>query len=249
MAEMFPGADGRRRVTGARTFALAVLIMMVAAGCRDSTVYTLASPPAGPPGIVFAPGDSLTFDSWALDDFGDRIPSSLTGVLWRVADTGGTAAGRSRVTTVIEGTAPGFPPLPPDTLLFQFRADGDIFQYAFLAKSVLRRESRVITPQWDRIAAFSLPAGGIWTVGAQDSAGTDLVQGRVLDDQSYFSISVNGVEMLFRGYSATMVGTNYQYGLSIAVAPPAVLVLREEPGPMRNGRLQLVNMLRLHTWP
>lgn len=248
--EPIPGADGWRRANVVHVSALFIILMFTGvAGCRDSTVDSSAPGMSGPPVITFSPGDSLTFDSWALDGFGNRILSTQTSILWRIVDTGGTALGRSRITTIVEQAGPGAPPVPPDTLLFQFRADGDIYQYGFLARFVLRRERRTIPSAWDRIAAFSLPIGGLWIVGALDSAGTDLVQGRVLDDNSYFSLGVNGVETLFRGYSTTMVGTNYWYGLTIAAPPPAVVVQREEPGSGYNGQLRILNALRVHGWP
>jgi len=241
------GADGWRRRTVAHASALTFLVLL--AGCRESAVDAFEPGTTGPPVILFARGDSLTFDAWALDGFGDRILSSQTSVLWRVVDTGGTVLGRTRVTTIIEQAAPGAPPVVPDTLLFQFRADGDIYQYAFLARSVLRRESRTIPPAWDRIGAFSFPVGGLWTVGAQDSAGTDLVQGRILDDRSYFSFKVNGVETLFRGYSASLAGTNYLFGFTVAAPPPAMVIQREEPGAAHNGQLRILNALRVHGTP
>lgn len=250
MADPRTEAGRWRRKSVAHGSAFVVLFMLCAAsGCRDTTVDSASGVPSGPPVVTFSPGDTLIFDAWALNGFGDRIPSSQTSVLWRVVDTGGTAAGRTRITTIIEQAGPGAPPIRRDTLLFQFRADGDIWQYGFLARSVLVRENRTIPYAWDRIAAFSLGAGGIWIVGTQDSAGTDAVQGRVLDDRSFFSVSVNGVETLFRGYSVTLVGTNYEYGFTIAAPPPAMVVQQEDPGPVRNGRLRILNTLKVHGWP
>lgn len=247
MVELFPGADGWRRANVAHASALFILVLLSGiAGCRDSAVDSSAPGTSGPPVIRFSPGDSLTFDSWALDGFGNRILSTQTSILWRIADTGRTILGRSGITTIIEQSGPGAPPVPPDTLLFQFRGDGDIYQYGFLARSVLRRERRTIPSAWDKIAAFSLSVGGVWNVGAVDSAGADLVQGRVLDDVSYFSFSVNGVETLFRGYSVTLVGSSYWFGLTVAAPPPAIVVQREEPGSGYNGQLRILNALRIH---
>jgi hypothetical protein len=250
MADPLREAGWWRRHFVAHGSAFFIFVMVVGAtGCRDTTVDSSATVPGGPPVVTFVPGDTLIFDSWALNGFGDRIAASQTSVLWRVVDTGGTAAGKTRITTIIEQAGPGAPPIRPDTLMFQFRSDGDIYQYGFLARSVRIRENRIIPFAWDRIAAFSLPAGGTWIVGAQDTGGTDLVQGRVLDDRSFFSVSVNGVETLFRGYSVTMVGTNYEYGFTIAAPPPAMVVQQEDPGPVRNGRLRILNTLRVHGWP
>jgi hypothetical protein len=229
--------------------AILVLFLLTLPACRESSVDTSAPVPPATPVLRFSPGDSLTFDTWSLNDFGDRILSTQASLLWRVVDTGRVTAGQQNVTVIIAQAAPGSPPILPDTLLFRFGANGDVFQYGFLFRSVLRREQRTIPRAWDRIGAFSLAAGNVWTVGAQDSAGTDLVQGRIIDDQSYFSAAINGVQTLFRGYSAGLAGTNYEFGCTVAGSPPAMVVEREESGPSSTGTLQILNSLRLRNWP
>ena len=230
-------------------YASLVLFLLILPACRESAVDAFAPVPIATPVIRLSPGDTLTFDTWSLNEFGDRVPGTQASLMWRVVDTGSVAAGQPNVTVIIAQAAPGSPPIGRDTLLFRFGADGDVYQYGFLYRSVLRRQHRTIPQAWDRIGAFSLSSGSVWTVGAQDSAGTDLVQGRILDDQSYFSASINGVQTLFRGYSASLVGTNYDFGLTIAGSPPAMVVEREETSPSAAGTLLILNTIRLHNWP
>jgi len=241
-------ADTQRPVPGACVSALVVLLLLATGGCRNSAADAGSDSTPGPPRIVLSVGDSLTFDSWALDEFGDRIFSTFTKTVWRVIAVGGTYAGAAGVTTIVERAAPGSPPVPNDTLYFQLQANGDIAQYGFVARIVKLRGGRTLVATWDRIAAFSLPGGSSWTVGAKDSAGTDFIYGRVVDGTEYFSANVNGVETLFRGNSVTMVGTDYQYMLSISAAPPCFTRLHEESTGATRGFLRVLSALYVAGW-
>jgi hypothetical protein len=197
--------------------------------------------------IVFSVGDSLTFHVWALDDFGGAVASSLTQVVWRVIAVDDQFAGLSNVTTFVEQPSPGGLSLPVDTLHFQFRSDGDVFRYGFLAAEMKRREGRELVPGWDRIGAFSLPANGTWIVGTTDSAGANILVGTIPDAGEYYSATVNGVGTVFRGYSAVLEGIDLEFTLAVSDSPPAIVLLREETTSSVKGIMRLLTGVNIHS--
>jgi len=235
-------ADRHRPVAGVCGSALVILMLLGGGGCRDNSAGPL-TPHAHPPVVILAVGDSLLFNTWGLDIYGDPLPGSYARTLWHVTAVADSFAGRQGVTTVLESAFPA-PPTPlVDTLHFAFMANGDIYQFGFLALAVKRGGGPTIRPVWDRIAALSLPIDATWVVGPRDSAGGDFVQGFFEGQNDYFSTSVNGVNTLCRGYTVTMTGTDLSCALTVTDAPSAVLVFEQDATSSATGLLRILSSL------
>jgi hypothetical protein len=218
----------------------------VIAGCRDNGTGPSAGSGQIVAGLVFAPGDTLTFDAWALDSFNYEIPASHTTPFWKVIAVRDSFAGAGGVTSIGEYPAPGTVPPRADTLRFRFLPSGEIYQYGFIANLVRRREGVRLVPSWDRIAAFSLPTNSTWNVGTADSAGTDTVRGTVKGDQGYFIAALNGVQTAFHSYGVTLISLDIDYTLLVSDSPPAVLLLENLSTPNGNGYVWFLAALRKH---
>ncbi len=228
---------------GACAGALLFIFLLQLAGCRDNGTDPGAQFPQTVMGLVFAPGDSLIFDAWDLDPYNDVNTASHTNPLWKVLSLAGSYAGAAGVTTIAEYPRTG---ANPDTLRFQFLSSGDIFQYGFIAGAVRRRDSVLLAPSWDRIAAFSLQTNAVWTVGPADSSGLDLLRGTVKGDQGYFPVVVNGVRTILHGYEVSLSSYDIDCTFIVSDSPPAVLVLQELSTPNVNGYLRTLSSLTKH---
>jgi hypothetical protein len=214
-------------------------ILLVFAGCRENATVLTGSDVAEVP--KFSAGDSLLFDAWDLDSFGYPVTSSRKVVIWCVASVTDTVAGATGVTTVIE-SADG---TQNDTLRFQFRTDGTVYQYGYLAKVVLRREHIQRVSQWDLLADAGRGTGSGWFVGMLDSAGMYPVYG-TLEGSSYFSAAINGTPMVFSGVTAALEGENFIAEVSFSSNPPTVLRLFEEASSGAQGFLRSLSSARIH---
>ena len=233
-------------MSGARTLRAALLLAGVLAllpGCRDNG--TGPAQQTGPlvGALAFSVGDTLTFDAWLIDTYGYVIDSSHTTPLWRVQGTADFYAGAAGVTTMLEFPFPGAPARLADTLRFQFLSSGDIFQFGFIADAVHATTGALLSPRWDRIAAFSLPTNAVWNAGTADSAGLDTLKGTVLGDQGYFLAADNGVRTAFHGYGAGLSSQTIECTVAFSGDPPAVLLVREESPFGTNGRLLILSAL------
>jgi hypothetical protein len=206
------------------------LSALLALSCRDLG----SGPPAGAttPVVKLAAGDTLRFDSYSVDAYGYTIPQSHREVTWAVVSTGGSFMGKTGVTTVEQG--PPAEPLStaPDTLRFRFLENGDIEQFGYLAEAARRRDSVVLVPQWDRIAAFSLGTGGGWEVGTIDEDSIDLVRGTVTDYEDYVTLRFNGVSLIVRAYTVSLSASTFYAEVSVAESPgiPVRLAANAVPG-------------------
>ena len=214
-------------------------LLLVFSGCRESATVLTGSEGVETP--KFSSGDSLLFDAWDLDSFGYLITSSHKVVIWYVASITDTVAGATGVTTVIESADS----TQNDTLRFQFRTDGTVYQYGYIAGVVMRREHVRRIPQWDLLADAGHGTGSGWFVGTLDSAGMDPVYG-TLEGSSYFSATINGLPMVFSGVTASLEGDNYIAELSFSANPSTVLRLFEESEPGTNGFLRTLSSARIH---
>ena len=78
----------------------------------------------------------------------------------RVEAAGVPAFGMADVVSVVDSTlADSTGRWTVDTLFFHFAADGDVYQFGFVAGVVSLLEGEHIAPAWDRIAAFSAGTG------------------------------------------------------------------------------------------
>jgi hypothetical protein len=231
---------------GAWASALLVVFLSQAGGCRDNGAGPSPGSLQAVTGLVFAPGDSLVFDTWDLDAYGSLVGTSHTNPIWRVSGVSDAFAGAGNVTSITEYPDPGAFPARSDTLHFQFLPSGDIYQYGFIAGVVARREGVHLVPAWDRIAAFSLPTNATWAVGAADSGGTDVLRGTVLGDQGYFITVLNGVRTVFHGYGVSLSSLDLNYTIVVSDIPPGVLLVREESTPLANGFLRYLASVTTH---
>jgi len=234
-------------VRGARRLRTAAALLAAclagAGGCRDNGTGPLqqTGPLVAP--LAFTAGDTLTFDAWPLDSYGYPIESAHMTPFWRVLSTGALYAGAAGVTTVVEFSSPNVPSTLQDTLRFRFLPSGDIEQFGYIARVVQAVTGAVLAAGWDRIAAFSLPTNGVWTVGVADSAGGDTLRGTVLGDQGYFVAGYNGVRTAFRGYGVELTSQTLDCTIVFSGAPPAVLFIREESPLGTGGRLMVMSAL------
>jgi len=244
-------SDGRRAPrllprAGACAGALLFVLLFLAEGCRDNGTGPSVQSPLTVSGLVFAPGDTLTFDTWGLDPYNYTIPASHVSESWSVSAVKDSFAGAGNVTSIVELPAPGGFPAGADTLHFRFLPSGDIYEYGFIANVLRRREGVSVPPAWDRIAAFSLPTNAVWSVGTVDSGGTDTLRGMVMGDQQYFIAVLNGVRTAFHGYGVSLSSLDIDYTLVVSDNPPAVLLLQELSTPVANGFLWNLASLRKH---
>ena len=226
--------------------ALLFLLLAPMTGCRESGTGPSGAPAQTVAGLVFAPGDTLLFDAWNYDAYNELVPSSHTAPLWRVQSVNDTWAGAAGVTSISEFSPPEEKPGTTDTLRFRFLANGDIEEYGFIARVVLRREGVRLAPSWDRIAAFSLPTTATWTVGTADTAGQDTLRGTVSGDEQYFIAVLNGVKTVFHGYGVTLSSLDLEYTIIVSDVPSAFLVIEEASTPLANGFLLNLASLTKH---
>jgi hypothetical protein len=215
-------------------------------GCRDNGTGPGSQAMQTVAGLVFAPGDTLIFDGWDLDPYNYAVGTSHSTPLWKVLTVGDSYAGQGSVTSILESPPPGASSPKTDTLRFRFLPSGDIYEFGFIAGVVERREGTRLAAGWDRVAAFSLPTNGTWTVGAVDSAGSDTLRGTVVGDQGYFIATLNGVRTVFHGYEVSLVSLDIDYTLVVSDLPPAVLVIQELSTPVANGYLRTLASLTKH---
>ncbi len=204
--------------------------------CRDGT-----DPPLTPGAIAFhpafAPGDVYEYDAILISEFGYYLPSTRSRATQRILSTGGTFAGFTGVTTVLDSTV-----LLRDTtatvqeFMLAQSADGDLYRFGLLAE-IARVTGLPVPPRrWDRIAAFSQGIGGSWVVGSLDSAGRETVYGSFTGSGGMVSANINGVQTLFSCYQVSIFiggGTNYIF--QVSDSPPAFARYILEPGDSTKG--------------
>jgi len=244
-------SDGRRALrvlprAGACAGALLFVLPWMAEGCRDNGTGPSVQSPLTVSGLLFTPGDTLTFDAWGLDPYNYIIPASRLTERWSVSAVKDSFAGAGNVTSIVEFPALGISPPRADTLHFRFLSSGDIYEYGFIANVLSRREGVRLQPSWDRIAAFSLPTNGTWAVGTVDTVGTDTLRGTVMGDQQYFIAGLNGVQTAFHGYGVSLSSLDIDYTLIVSDSPPAILLLQELSTPVANGFLWNLTSLSKH---
>ncbi|MBI5473365.1 MAG: hypothetical protein HY961_13555 [Ignavibacteriae bacterium] len=200
------------------------------------------------PPFRFLSGDSFTFDNWLVDYTG-RIPSSYFRNSWTVVDTGATVFGRTPVTMVIDSTFETSGNLARrDTLYFQFTPSGDIYQYGFLKNLIAQRETLTIAPQWDRIAAFSLPREESWVIARFDSSvgarTPETVYGRILEAQEYVGVKLNDVLQAVLAYRIEILGPRLNYTLWLASSPTAIAKAFDDSSILRYATLRELASMR-----
>lgn len=204
--------------------------------CRDGSDTPL-TPQAIAFHPAFSPGDVYEYDALLISEFGYYLPSTRGRAKQRVLSTGGTFAGFSGVTTVLDSTV-----LLRDTtatvqqFLLAQSADGDLYRFGLLAEIARTTGLPVPPKRWDRIAAFSQGIGASWVVGSLDSAGQERVYASFAGGEEMVSANINGVQTLFSCYQVSVYiagGTDYIF--LVSDSPPAFPRYILEPGDNTKG--------------
>ncbi len=216
---------------------LLLLLSALVEACRDGETTPITTQPPIEFTLGFTTGTQFSYTTWTLTA-GYPLPDKNTISSWRVLGTGGVYQGRSNVTAIADSGDTSFTGRVVDTLYLASSPTGDLSMYGFLARIAKRRYGQDLPPHWDVIASFSLGTSGLWTVGALDSAGQDLVYGSMAGASDYYSASVDGVTEAFPTYRVDLTGMTFAYSLWFSNAPNAIVQLVEEPEVNLNGQLQ-----------
>ncbi len=195
-----------------------VFLLCLAGGCRQDAPVQLEGQQS-PTLLAWHPGDTFSFLTWAIDQYGLEIGSSQCVSVRRVLQTGVTAWGVGDVTVMLDSIAlPGAPPRL-DTLYFYQTPEGDLWQYGLLASINRRYNGTSAPPAWDRLAALSLGVNGIWTAGQADTASN--ITGAASDVSSPWAAVINGASVAFKAERIELYGPlNFGYTIVLSTAPP-----------------------------
>jgi hypothetical protein len=118
-----------------------------------------------------------------------------------------------------------------DSLLFHVDAAGDVYQYGFVAW-VAGRETVNVTPQWDRIAAFSLPPGSSWLIGIIDSTRPDRrresIWGSTATTAEYVSATVNGIQTVLNATRVELSTADQSLNMTMWMSTAPLAIARVE---------------------
>lgn len=224
----------RRRASLRRVIHLlrngALLLLLWGSGCREDTPVNI--PPAVDLTLHMIAGSSYEYDTWRLDFYGFRIPSTLSRRSLTVTDTGVVFGGFSHVVRAVDSVfvalRPGEDTLDHvDSVYLRVASNGDVFWYGFLATLMEKREGSIIERRWDLLASPSAGTAG-WSVGTTDSAASETAFGRFFADQELIAVSVNGVSRAVSAYRVEITSPRLEFTLWIAETPPGFLRFREE---------------------
>jgi len=173
-------------------------------------------------------GSYYSYDNWVLYPDGSFIPGSQFRTSWEVIDTDAVAMGFSGVTDVREST---FVPTETatDSLVrirhryFRTSAEGDVFEYGFVARLLQDRDSIQVPSVWDKLLSPSSGLDVPWTVETSDSPSVGTIEGRFFPQLETVEDSINGVAMGVLAYHAEIDGTDLTFGLWVGGSPPAFL--------------------------
>jgi hypothetical protein len=121
--------------------------------------------------------------------------------------------------------------VPPDTLRFRFLDNGDIEQFGYLSSLALGRDSVILAPQWDRIAALSLGTAGNWTLGPISADSTDLVAGTVTEHQNYVTLRINGVPRIVPATTVALTASLFYAEVSVSQNPGSIVRMVVDAAP------------------
>ena len=227
---------------------LPFLFLLTVGSCREDR------PPVGSSSsIPFrwkpAVGDYAVYDNWQLDSYGFKISNSRFRSSRTVADTAARRFGYFPVLVFVDslfGTmaAGGDTLVRTDTLLFYASPDGEIFQYGFLASLLRAHMGLTLTPQWDRMSAFSLGSPSSWTVGYADSARRTVVSGMISGQRDFLGVMLNGMQTAVPAYRIDMSTADFDASLWLSDSPSSMLRLVYEPVGSGNGSLVELTTLR-----
>lgn len=230
-----------------RRFVFIVLLLIGVLSCREE----LPVNGGGTSPFLFrlSPGTWYSFDNWKLDSFGQRIASSYFRNSWTVADTGRVVNGRMTVTVVIDSTFDTTGVfVRSDSLLYSTDPNGDVYQWGFLSSLIAERETLLLAPQWDRIAAFSQPTGSSWVIATIDTSiggrANETVLGRIGTSSVYVGpILINGEEGTILSYRIEITKPRMYYSFWITETPPSIARALDDSDALRNAELRELKVI------
>ena len=195
-----------------------VLLLSLAGGCREGSPVQPAGPQS-PVLLQWHPGDTFTFNTWAIDPNGLSLNSAPIVSVRRVLQTGVSARGAVNVTVMLDSIALPGAPRRLDTLYFYQSPEGDLWQYGLLASLNRRYNGTSAPPAWDRLAALSLGVNGIWTAGQADTSSN--ITGAAFDESNPWAAAINGAQVAFKAERIELYGPlNFGYTVLLSTAPP-----------------------------
>ena len=181
----------------------------------------------GPPvrlGLKFTPGDTFRYTDYVLDQYGFPIADSTQQETWRVVGTNQIYRGFSGVVVIADSIGAG----EYDTLRFAVTAQGDLFQYGFIADLLGRIEGLSLAPQWDSLAAFSLGFNNSWVLTGGDTTADEKTVGVITGEVDYFSVAVNGVPTAYATYRVELTRSDVEHDFWVSDAPTSFASFRED---------------------
>ncbi|MBX2993145.1 MAG: hypothetical protein KF749_18485 [Bacteroidetes bacterium] len=231
-----------------RRLVFILLLLVGTLSCREELPVTGSN--TTPFSFRLTPGMWFSFDNWKLDNFGQRIARSYFRNTWTVADTGRALNGRMAVTVVIDSTFDTTGVFARrDSLLYSTDPNGDVYQWGFLHSLIAERETLQLTPQWDRIAAFSQPLGSSWVIATLDTSigapQTENVRGRIGTSSGYVGpILIDGEERTILSYRVEITKPRMYYSFWITDTPASVARALDDSDVLRNAELRELKAIR-----
>lgn len=168
-----------------------------------------------------------SYDNWLLAPDGHRIRPSRYRTSWRVIDTNAVAFDSGAVAIVVDSTfatsVGGTDSLRHTELrYFHTSANGDFFEFGFIARLRRQRDTIQIDPVWDRLLSPSSGTNSLWVVEANDSAAGN-VYGVFYPQLENVEDSINGVSMGVLAHHVEFTGVNLTLAVWVGGTPPAFL--------------------------
>jgi hypothetical protein len=223
------------------------LFVSMNVSCREAP-FTGPPDSSIPLGFSLRSGDSFFYNDWLLDRDGFRIERTKTRSSWSVRDTALTLHGFSNVTLVVESlfvqsSVGGDSLATIDSLYFSTGSTGDVYQWGFITKLLLRRESSPPAPEWNLIVSPSRGSSTDWVVGPVDSS--RVLQARFAPHRDIIGVVIDDVPRAILSYSIGFSSSSLRLTIWLSDAPSAMLRLREESADTIRGMFREIT--RLHT--
>ena len=196
-------------------------------GCREQ-IPSAPAPPTITLQFALPLNSYYSYDNWKLSPEGSRILESRFRTSWRVVEINAIAMGYSGVTDVIDSTFAGSVS-GTDSLVqvghryFRTAANGDVFEYGFIARFLQLRDTLQVSPQWDKLLSPSTGFNVLWTVETSDPPSVGVVEGRFLPQLETVEDSINGAAIGVLAYHVEITSVDLTLGIWVGGSPPAFL--------------------------
>ena len=200
--------------------------------------------------LGFVPGDYFSYDNWKLDFYSQKIPSSYFRNSWTVADTGRAIRGWTRVVIIIDSTFDSNNRFARrDSLLFRIGDNGDVYRWGFLQSLIAARETLNLAPQWDRIAALSLPLGTSWVIARVDSSigahTNQTVYGTISATRDYVGpVTISGTARAILAYKIEITKPRLDYIFWLTDSPTSIAEAVDNSDVLTNATQRELRVIR-----